>query len=271
MTKLIISFAFFYLILLIGVYFFQKNLLFFPDQTSMDDCPEVTSSGGSIYRSEDGLVRLYDIRSNHLEPKGWIIHFHGNAGRACDRFNFNKHFLSLGYHLILAEYPGYSEVRALPSEDEILKTAEASYRYINDINKNNLPIILYGESLGTGPATYLASLNLKNTSALILQTPYPSLASVGQSHYFYLPVGLLLRHQFKAKNWAKSVDVPVFIFHGNQDEVIHFSLGQKQARNFSQEQVTFWEVQGAHHNDLLLKSGEKLWRKINIFLNDVSK
>lgn len=268
MMKLLLSLVLCYIGFCLLIYLYQKNLLFFPDKTSLAHCPSLNAVGGFHYESPDKRTRLYHIPTNHPEPKGWILHFHGNAGRACDRLETSKEFLSMGYHLVLSEYPGYAQDASLPSTADILETAEKSYEYIASRNESQLPIILFGESIGTGPATFLASKNLKYVSALILQTPFPSLSDIGQAHYFYLPVKLLLKHDLATAKWAKDISIPVFAFHGDLDEVIPFRLGKQQVQNFSTALVTFWVVKGAHHNDLLFVAADELWVRISNFLND---
>ena len=53
-----------------------------------------------------------------------------------------------------------------------------------------------GESLGTGVAVALAAEHPPD--ALILRSPYPSLAEVGHYHYPFLPVRLLLRDRYES-------------------------------------------------------------------------
>lgn len=242
------------------VYYFQKGLLFFPDKTSFKDCP-VTH-----FESSDGKVRYYELAPVGQE-RGWILHFHGNAGRACDRVPYLRPLSTMGYRVFLHEYPGYADDKPLPGENEILESALETLKSLQERNSEQQKIILFGESLGTGPATYLASKKDTKISSLILQTPFTSLGDVGQKHYFYLPVKILLKDQFKAETWAREVEVPVFIFHGDKDEIIPFSLARKQEKNFKSK-VTFWEVKGARHNDLLTVSGEELWKRLDDFMEE---
>ena len=223
---------------------------------------------GVVFESSDKLSKIYHLRSQYSAPKGWILHFHGNGGRACDRLGIAHELLELGYHVVLAEYPGYADDTPLPSTEKILRSSEQAFDYVQTHNPDKLPVILFGESLGTGPATYLASKNLENVKALILQTPFTSLGDVGQAHYFYLPVKLLIRDDFKAYEWARHVLIPVFVFHGNKDEVIPFNIGKEQVANFKDHLVTFKIIEGAHHNDLLEYSGKDIWKQIDQFIEN---
>jgi abhydrolase domain-containing protein 17 len=72
------------------------------------------------------------------------------------------------------EYPGYGLYLGVPSEEEILKDSELVYDYLTEVlGVKEENIILMGKSLGSGPATHLASH--RRPSSLILITPYTSI------------------------------------------------------------------------------------------------
>lgn len=262
--KFLFAILIFYAAFCVFVFVYQKRLLFFPDLASFDHCPGVKAAGGEAI--ERGGARYYFIPTDNKNPKGVILHFHGNGGRACDRYPYLKNLNEMGYHLALAEYPGYAEEAPLPSEDEIMRSGQAVFESVQK-RDSKLPVILFGESLGGAPAVWLAARN-SGVKALVLQTPFPSIAAVGQIHYPYLPVKLLLRDKYGAGEWAKKTNVPVFVFHGTKDGIIPLKLGREQFENFPSAEKEFFKVSKAGHNDILLVAGEELWEKIKSFLND---
>ncbi len=266
--KWVLIFCFSYGVLVFYIYFIQSRLLFFPDQTPFHQCAGVAQSGGEVYEDTENGIRYYIVKSKNTSAKGWVIHFHGNGGRACERFLTLKNLLPLGYHLVLAEYPGYAQSSPLPLDDnQILKGASDLHMHIVQINSEELPIILFGESLGTAPATYLAYKNKKFVQALILQTPFTSITQLAQGHYPFLPIRWILRFPFPAEEWASKITTPVFVFHGTKDEIIPFKMGQEQFNKFSSKNKEFLEVSSAKHNDLLFVAGPELWKKIDAFLS----
>lgn len=217
---------------------------------------------------ESRNARFYSIKTKVASPKGWVIHFHGNGGRACDRYGLVNDFLKMGYHLALAEYPGYAQEADLPGQEELLSSAMGVYDAVEKMDPD-LPIVLYGESLGAAVATWLAS-EKDSAKALILQSPFPSIKRVAKHHYPYLPAALLL-HTFPADQWAQKTDTKtkakVFVFHGDQDDIIPMEMGKEQFENFPSERKTFWEVRGAGHNDIGFVAGGELWSKLGKFLS----
>jgi hypothetical protein len=64
-------------------------------------------------------------------------------------------------HVLALEYPGYGIYPGSPSAEGILEDAICVWEYLTDpdgdIKYNPKDIILFGRSLGTGPATELAA------------------------------------------------------------------------------------------------------------------
>jgi pimeloyl-ACP methyl ester carboxylesterase len=80
-------------------------------------------------------------------------------------------------HVIAVEYPGYGIYDGQPEAYQIQKDAEAVYDYLT--LAQGIPesqIILFGRSIGTGPATYLASR--KSPCALLLMSPFTSIRDI---------------------------------------------------------------------------------------------
>jgi pimeloyl-ACP methyl ester carboxylesterase len=158
------------------------------------------------------------------------------------------------------EYPGYSGDLTPPSEKTILKNAEQAIRYFKSIE--DLPFVLFGESLGTTVATYLASHF--EIQGLILQSPLPSLSDVGKRIYPFLPLNLLLKNNFKAKQWALKVKAKVLILHGEKDTIVPLELGRKQSLNFTPK-AQFISFKNRGHNDLAIYN-DLFWTKVRNFI-----
>ncbi|MDG1660502.1 MAG: alpha/beta hydrolase, partial [Winogradskyella sp.] len=86
-------------------------------------------------------------------------------------------------------------------------------------------IILYGRSLGTGIASYLASKN--NPKQLILETPYYSILDVAKSRFPVFPVKRLLINQFPTFKYLPKINNSVTILHGTDDSLVPYSSGKK--------------------------------------------
>lgn len=253
-----------YAIACLALFSLQRHLLYFPSQTAFDDC-SLTSPVRSIVASDPGNPneewRYYSL-AEKKENQNLVIFFHGNAGRACDREYIAEEIARNDIELWLFEYPGYSEPNSKkndPSEQRILNSVKALSLKIPTDRK----VFFMGESLGTGVATYASTLI--NNAGLILFSPYTSIAEVGQFHYPFFPIRLLSVDKFQANVWAeKSLSPRVIAFHSENDEVVPFSIGQQQTKNFKAP-VEFITNKDRGHNSILSFNND-LWSRVREFV-----
>lgn len=84
--------------------------------------------------------------------------------------------------------------------------------------------MIAGRSLGSGPATWLASFT--NPSILILISPFTSIKAV-VNHAFGKTAQLLVKERFNNLRLIPSVKCPVFILHGKNDTLIPHEQANK--------------------------------------------
>jgi esterase/lipase len=78
-------------------------------------------------------------------------------------------------------------------------------------------IFIFGRSIGTGPATYLASQR-KNCKMLILFSPFTNLKAIVKDYVSILSV--FVRDRFPNIENIKGVEAPLFILHGKKDKIV---------------------------------------------------
>lgn len=247
-----------------AIYFLQDSLLFFPDKRDFNSCPYLGRFNAQAQVLKEGGEEIRFYLRPKEQAKGWVIHFHGNAGAACDRSFLFEALKDLPINIILAEYPGYSDHKGKLSEKSFLNNARALLNYIKSENKMDLPLFLFGESLGTGVSIKMAGeFSIKG---LILQSPYTSIAAVGQKAYPFLPVKWMAKNKFSSDKWAPEVKSDVIIFHGVLDQIIPISFGKKLSTYFPQK-VEFHEFPDREHNDMVGENPE-YWKYVEKFLTD---
>ena len=122
-------------------------------------------------------------------------------------------------------------------------------------------IVYFGESLGTGIAARLAIE--ERPRALILRSPFTSIAAVGQRHYPFLPVSWMLRHRFDSLALAPKVGAPLLCLVATQDRVIPAEHSRLlfQAWHGAKNWI---EVPHSDHDSISSESG--YWHSIAEFL-----
>ena len=130
---------------------------------------------------------------------------------------------------------------------------------LNFLREQKIPdqkIILYGESLGTGIAVQLAT-TIK-AKAIILETPYTSMADVAQQHYWYLPAKWLVFDRFELLGIIGNIQSPLLILHGEKDKIIDISFGQKVFEVAPQPKEAIFVPHAGHNNLFDFKVDEKI-------------
>ena len=150
-------------------------------------------------------------------PKGLIFYLHGNKGSIDSWGNNAKTYTDLGYDIFFLDYRGFGKSEGkIENQEQVFKDISIVYDKVitNYKNKNNSII---GYSIGTGLATYLASI--KNPNTLILQAPYYNFLEYSTLRAPYFP-DFLKKFQFETDKYITKVKSQIYIFHGNQDQLI---------------------------------------------------
>ena len=188
-----------------------------------------------------------------------ILYFRGNAqsfSREHERF---EQWTTDGYGFLAFDYRGFPGSPGEITEANILADGLAAFDWLKE---KGFRIVLWGRSLGSGPATWVAKE--READALFLETPFDSAVSVAADRYGFAPVGLLMKDQFHVDEWIKDVTEPVYVAHGTADKTIAVYHGQK-VYDLAPNPKGIWIEEGADHSDLW-KPG--IWDKAEPFFEE---
>jgi uncharacterized protein len=234
---------------LIGaLYLFQRNLLYHPS-TSMPSPSESGVPEMSVVTldTSDGFA----LKSWYVEPRSdnpTIIYFCGNAGHIGFRADKAHAFMEAGFGVLLLSYRGFGGNPGKPTEDGLYEDARAAIRFIEHLGVSNDRMVLFGESLGTGIAVRIASeiASVQPIAALVLETPYTSIADVAASHYPFAPARWLLKDRFDALSRIASIGSPVLMIHAEDDPVIPINLAKRLYAAAVNPKEASWFEFGGH-------------------------
>ena len=177
-----------------------------------------------------------------------VLLFHGQWTTLSRHKKHYEAITSNGLGLYALAWRGFSGSTGKPSETGLHLDAATAYKALIEKGLSPDEIVVHGISLGTGPATRLASE--QDVAALILEAPYRSTVSVAQERYPYLPISLLAKYSFKSEDWIGDVVEPVLIGHGTADEVIPFQHGRDLFES-ANDPKTFASFEGVDHISLV--------------------
>ena len=181
------------------------------------------------------------------DDRATVIYFHGNAGHIGDRAFKVRPLLNQGYGVLLVSYRYNADTGGKPTEEGLYEDGHAAYAFVRSHDIPADRIVIYGESLGSGIATELASS--QPVGAVVLEAPYTSIPDVAQTHYWYTPARWLLLDRFNSVKRIDKIDAPVLIVHGEADSMIPVKLARELfAAATEPKEVRY--IPGGGHADL---------------------
>jgi pimeloyl-ACP methyl ester carboxylesterase len=230
------------------LYFGQESLIFHPERLPANYRYPFPGRFEELMWDVDGAkINALHFRVEH--PKGAVLYFHGNAGSLRDWGDVAGEFTGRGYDIVMPDYRGYGKSTGkIKNEDMLHQDAAVAYRYLQRHYQES-EIVIYGRSIGSGLAVYLARSS--KPRMLILESPFFSLRDVAQYHYPFLPAGFfdrILRYPMRSDLWIPEVACPVYIIHGMKDEVVPYSSSEKLLKLIKTSGKLITIEDGGHNN-----------------------
>jgi len=196
----------------------------------------------------------------------WVLHLHGNAVSAFsgEQLHHVEALRALGLHVLAIDYRGFGLSAGTASEASIDADAEAAWQELMRRGVAPDRVIIWGHSLGSGPAVQLASGHA--AAALVLFGAFTSVPDAAADTYPYLPVRALVGVRFDSRTRIGTVRTPVVIAHSLGDRLIpyHHALALYAAANQPKRLLTLMppydDGRGGHvsalyeHLDLLVNA-----------------
>jgi len=206
------------------VYVAQRSLMYFPETRHTAPAAAGLPEAEEVrLTAADGVASLaWSVAPQDDKPV--ILYLHGNGGALRHRAARFRKLIDAGIGLVALEYRGYGGNPGSPSERGLIADAEAAYAFAV-AHYPPQRIVPWGESLGSGVAVALAAD--KPVGRVILEAPFTSAAAVGAAHYWFLPVRLLMKDQFRSDLRIGKITAPLLILHGVHDQVVPYWMGER--------------------------------------------
>jgi hypothetical protein len=210
---------------LVALFFAQRSFLF-PIPTVARTSPQqagFSEAEEHVLDTADGeTVIVWHVPAKPGHPV--VLYFHGNGDFLAGFFGRFHDLIADGTGVVALSYRGYAGSSGHPSERGLLSDAAAAYAF-TVARYEAARIVVWGFSLGTGVAVALAAD--KPVGRLILEAPYTSTADVAASLFWYMPVHLVMRDQFRSDERIGRVTAPLLIMHGERDRTIPIHFGER--------------------------------------------
>lgn len=250
-----------------GMYVKQRSFQYFPQHSAKTgfEVPAKFGLDGFIVASigtSDGETLGSWLALPPTKDAPLILYMHGNAGTLGDRAERFRVFHEEGFGVFALSWRGYGGSTGTPTEKGFMEDGRAAMKFLQQQGVSASRVILFGESLGSGVATQLAANPDTSPLAVVLEAPYTSAADVARKRYWFLPIELLMKDQYRSIDFAPRVTAPVLVFHGTADRVVPYAQGKRLYDTFTAPKE-FLSMEGNGHIDPLT---EESWGAIKAFL-----
>lgn len=251
-----------FLLLIAAAWAFQSRLIYLPSGTPGDPAGAGLPGAEELtLATEDGLELGAWFVPPQAPGAATVLVTGGNAGNRSLRVPLADALASAGLGVLLFDYRGYGGNPGTPGEEELLVDARAARAaLVEQVGAERL--VYFGESLGAGVAAALAAEH--PPTALVLRSPFTSLADIGRVHYPFLPVDALLRERYAVTEHVARYGGPLLVLAGKDDTIVP----PEQSRRVAEAaggRAEFVVLPG-DHNDRALLDGEELIAAVLGFL-----
>ena len=257
-----------YIVVCLFFFFFQEAFLFYPQKLPTD------ARFTYPYKFEEYFIEVEEgVRLNGLlfragnrrngpgtqgsddNVQGLVFYLHGNAGSLNSWGYAAAEFLEEGYDVFIPDYRGYGKSDGkISSQKQLFQDVEKVFLEVRKLYQDK-EIIITGFSIGTGPASWLASRY--QPDRLMLIAPFFSVTDLANRYFPFLP-SFILRYPLKNHEYIREVNAPVVLIHGTDDEIIPYSSSLKLKEALGSE-VQLYGLEGLRHNNI---SGSPQFRKV---------
>jgi pimeloyl-ACP methyl ester carboxylesterase len=237
----------------------QDKLIFFP-QPILSTSHLPTQAMPLAMRASDGTMLHGWIVPAATAPAPAVVYFGGN-GEEVSWALADKRW-PRDVTVVALNYRGYGASEGKPSADHLRSDGIALFDLVaarTDVDRAR--IAAFGRSLGTAVATHVAAE--RPVARVVLVSPYDSLAAVGQGHYPFLPVSLMLRHKFAPASEAPRCRMPLLAIVAPSDSIIPVAHSRALFNAWAGPKEWI-EVRDADHNTL--GATREFWNAVQEFL-----
>lgn len=257
LRRVLSSIIFIYAFLCFYAVFFSDRMIFQPPAAGYQDTSEI------IKLSSANGMKISAVHFPNPQAQYTILYSHGNAEDLGYIWSVLREIRDSGFAVFAYDYQGYGTSQGKPSEYNVYRDIEAAYGYLTEqLRVPPKRIILYGRSLGGGPAVDLASR--QPVGGLVVESSFVSAFRV------LTRIPLLPFDRFVNVDKIGKVRSPVLVIHGKVDRVVPFWHGEQLFATAKQPKVNFW-VDRAGHNDLMDVAGDRIAENLRKFVKMLSQ
>ncbi|WP_413575422.1 alpha/beta hydrolase [Bdellovibrio sp. HCB290] len=217
-------------------------------------------------------VHGWYFASSQKESKGTVLFFHGNAQNISSHFMMFYWLPQEGYNYMIFDYPGYGESPGAPTPENTVESGVAAAAWLRE-NKDQRPLIIYGQSLG-GIIAMQTAIKIKNQQPIrnvVIDGSFSSYKKMGRRvlsrswwTWWMQPLTYAVLSDAQSPEPIDRISpIPMLFIHGTNDPIIEPASSEEMFAA-ARDPKQLWLVPNGHHGDLFEVNNREVRQK---FLN----
>lgn len=250
-----------YILLMGMLLMLQKKLIFLPKLLPQDHQFQFDKPFEEVFlKGKNATINALFFKTS-MESKGIVLYFHGNADNLQRWGRYQADFTSRGYDFFAIDYQGFGKSTGSLGEENMYADAQLAYDWVKERYLTS-DIVIYGRSLGTGVASYLATQ--QDAKMLILETPFNNIKGAMEYRWYCPRILFELDYQFPNDEYLPQIDYPIYIFQGTDDQIVPYRSAE-QLLPLLKKDDHFFTIEGGKHKNL--NTFEEYYEHLNRILN----
>lgn len=267
--RVVVALAAAYGVLVALMWRFQERIAFPGRRAVVPDPAALHLAGQRISLALPDGTRLvgWYLAPEGRDPGPGLLWFYGNGENIGAIWPVLRDFRPPEAALLVVDYPGYGASGGRTTESGLYQAADAAYAALAARPEvDPARIVVYGRSLGTAVASWLAAH--RPVAGMVLESPFTNAREMSRQHYGLFPRFVLRLALDNLANVAR-VQAPTLILHGTADLLVPFAMGQRVARSAAGP-VEFVAIEGARHNETYEVGGAAYRDRLRAFVRRVT-
>ncbi|MDP7396670.1 MAG: alpha/beta hydrolase [Lentisphaeria bacterium] len=214
------------------------------------------------FASADGTVLTGWFIPATYEPRGTVIHFHGNARNMTSHYRYVGWIADEGFNVFVFDYRGYGRSAGTPGRKGVYEDCVAAVRYLqqrDDVDPEK--IIVIGQGLGGANAIAVVGReNFDGILGIVAEAPFAASGEIVTDRLAAAsgsPGKAAGSDAYSAAAVVDQLGVPLIVIHGTADRVVPYRHG-KRLFDKAKEPKQIWTIKGGRHCDGMTIYHEKV-------------
>ncbi len=208
------------------------------------------------------------------EAKAFILFYHGSGGNISTNAGMARLLTHAGYRVFMIDFRGYGKSEGRPTHLNIAKDAQLVMGQLKEQQIiGDLPLLIYGASMGTQVATKMAKDHAVIVDGLVLDgtiSSFTDMALLSAPPAQHEMIRQYVKSPYAAKWDIKACKgMPKLFIHSKEDKSVPFYQAKEVFEN-APNPKEFWIYEGGHLQ-AAAKHPEVLCQKLDALVSQITE